>query len=81
MASSFFEIVQLPNGDFALQPMGGGSEHLVKISFGQEAKAYLAENDAAVAHAMINAAIKLVGDMREEAIRQSEAEEKPKTVH
>ncbi|WP_020409549.1 hypothetical protein [Hahella ganghwensis] len=79
---SYFEIVQLANGDFALQPAGeSSSEHLVKISFGADAKAFLADKDVDVAHAMIKAAIKVVGNMREEAKLKSSLETPSKTIH
>jgi len=80
-SGSYFEIVQLANGDFALQPAGGGQEHLVKISFGTDAKAFLAEKDVEVANAMITAAIKAVGAMREEAKVKLDMEAPSKTVH
>ncbi len=78
--SSVFEIVQLENGDFALQPVGGGKEHLVKISFGQDARAFLADEDVTVVKAMIQAAIKTVGDLREAAAKETE-EEPPRVLH
>ncbi len=80
-SGSYFEIVQLANGDFALQSAGGGREHLVKISFGADAKSFLADKDVEVANAMITAAIKAVGAMREEARVKSTMESPSKTVH
>ena len=80
--SSYFEIVQLENGDFALQPAGGeGNEHLVRISFGEDAKAFLAEQDVTVARAMIQAAIQTVGSIREEALKKQKDEDRPKILH
>ena len=79
--SSYFEIVQLENGDFALQPAGGGKDHLVKISFGEDAKAFLAKDDVTVARAMIQAAVQTVGVLREEAIKRRQDSEQPKILH
>jgi hypothetical protein len=79
--SSYFEIVLLENGDFALQPAGGSSEHLVKISFGVDAKAYLAEQDVTVARAMIQAAIQTVGVLREQAIKRKKDVEESRILH
>jgi len=79
--SSYFEIVQLENGDFALQPAGGGGAQLVKISFGEDAKSFLAGNDAVVARAMIQAAIHTVGALRDEEIKHRKFGQESKVIH
>lgn len=79
--SSYFEIVQLENGDFALQPAGEEGEHLVKISFGEDAKSFLSGHDAVVAKAMIQAAIQTVGALRDEAVKHKKSVEEPKVFH
>ena len=63
MTTSFLEIVELPNGEFALRRIDDDSAPLVKIRFSEEAQAMLQDRDMAVAKAMINAAIETVGDM------------------
>lgn len=79
--SGYFEIVQLEDGDFALQPAGGKKDHLVKISFGEEAKAFLGEDDVVVARAMIQAAIQAVSALRDEAVKRKKQVEAPKILH
>lgn len=79
--SHYFEVVQLDNGDFALQSRGDSSKHLIKISFSEEAKAFLGEEDVAVARAMIKAAILTVGHLRDDAAKRKNEEQEPKTIH
>ncbi len=81
MSTGVFEIVQLPNGDYALQPAGDAGEHLLKISFSQEAKAFLGDKDVSVAKAMIGAAVKAVENIRQDRIQAEEEEQKPTTIH
>ena len=76
-----FEIVQLPNGDYALQSVGEQNEQLVKISFGKEAKALLGENQVVIAKAMIGAAVKAVEGLRQEDMRRKEEQERPRVLH
>ena len=79
--SHYFEVVQLENGDFALQSMGDSRKHLVKISFSEDAKAFLGKEDVAVAQSMIKAAILAVGYLRDEAAKRKNEEQEPKTIH
>lgn len=82
MASShYFEVVQLENGDFALQSSEDSSKHLVKISFGEDAKAFLAKDDATVARAMIKAAILAVEELRDKSIERETEERSSQTLH
>lgn len=76
-----FEIVQLPNGDYALQSVGEQNEQLVKISFGKEAKAFLGENEVLIAKAMIAAAVKAVEGLRKDDLRKKEEQERPHILH
>ena len=62
MSPSFFEIVQLSNGDYALRRVDDNDAPLVKISFSQEAREMMADRDMAVAKAMIAAGIEAAGD-------------------
>ncbi|TVP54968.1 MAG: hypothetical protein EA349_10200 [Halomonadaceae bacterium] len=65
MPTSFLEIVELPNGEFALRRIDDESAPLVKIRFSRETRDMLQENDLAVAKAMITAGIEAVGSMSE----------------
>lgn len=62
MSPSFFEIVQLSNGDYALRRVDDNAAPLVKISFSAEAREMMADRDMAVARAMIAAGIEAAGD-------------------
>lgn len=64
MSPSFFEIVQLANGDYALRRVDDDeSEPLVRISFSQEARDMMEDRDMNVAKAMIAAGIEAAGDI------------------
>lgn len=63
MSPSYFEIVQLTNGDYALRRIDDDSAPLVKISFSEEAREMLEDRDMAVAKAMIAAGIEAVGNV------------------
>ncbi|WP_349306799.1 hypothetical protein [Marinobacter sp. CHS3-4] len=63
MSPSFFEIVQLSNGDYALRRVDDDSAPLVKISFSSEAKEMMEDRDMAVAKAMIAAGIEAAGNI------------------
>ena len=63
MSPSFFEIVQLTNGDYALRRIDDDSAPLVKISFSEEAREMMEDRDMSVAKAMIAAGIETVGNV------------------
>lgn len=63
MSPSFFEIVQLSNGDYALRRIDDDSAPLVKISFSDEAREMMEDRDMSVAKAMIAAGIEAVGNV------------------
>ncbi len=63
MSPSFYEIVQLSNGDFALRRVDDESAPLVKISFSSEAREMMEDRDMAVAKAMIAAGIEAAGNV------------------
>ncbi|MDX1589046.1 MAG: hypothetical protein R3296_08920 [Oleiphilaceae bacterium] len=65
MPTSFMEIVELPNGEFALKRIDDDGAPLVKIRFSRETRDMLQDNDLAVAKAMITAGIEAVGSMSE----------------
>jgi hypothetical protein len=63
MSPSFFEIVQLSNGDYALRRIDDDSAPLVKISFSDEAREMMEDRDMNVAKAMIAAGVEAVGNV------------------
>ena len=63
MSPSFFEIVQLSNGDYALRRIDDDSAPLVQISFSTEAREMMEDRDMNVAKAMITAGIEAVGNV------------------
>lgn len=63
MSASFFEIVQLKDGDYALRRIDDDeSSPLVRISFSSEAKDMLDDREMGVAKAMIAAGIEAAGN-------------------
>ncbi|OZB19663.1 MAG: hypothetical protein B7X58_02350 [Marinobacter sp. 34-60-7] len=63
MSPSFYEIVQLSNGDYALRRIDDDSAPLVRISFSQEAREMMEDRDVNVAKAMIAAGIEAAGNI------------------
>ncbi|TQV81367.1 hypothetical protein FKG94_09765 [Exilibacterium tricleocarpae] len=65
MPSSLFEIIELPNGDIALQRAGEEGEPVVCIRFSQESLYFLRESKFEVAKAMIEAGLEAASEMAE----------------
>ena len=63
MSPSFYEIVQLSNGDYALRRIDDDSAPLVRISFSQEAREMMEDRDMNGAKAMIAAGIEAAGNI------------------
>lgn len=63
MSPSFFEIVQLSDGEYALQRIDDDSAPLVRISFSSEAREMMNERDMSVAKAMIAAGVEAAGNV------------------
>ncbi|MGC8119416.1 hypothetical protein [Marinobacter sp. VGCF2001] len=63
MSPSFFEIVQLADGDYALRRIDDDAAPLVRISFSEEAREMLEDRDMSVAKAMIAAGIEAAGNI------------------
>ena len=64
MSASFFEIVQLKDGDYALRRIDDDQgSPLVRISFSSEAKDMLDDREMGVAKAMIAAGIEAAGNV------------------
>ena len=62
--AGFFEIVELSNGDVALRRADEqDSDALVRICFSEDAKASLQEHHLDVARVMLEAGVRLVGDL------------------
>jgi len=61
MTPSFYEIVELGDGDYALRRVDDDSAPLVRISFSPEARDMLDDRDLSVAKAMISAGIEAAG--------------------
>jgi len=64
--SSFYEIVELTNGDVALQRADEEGEPLVVIRFSEESLAFLGEAKFNVAKAMIEAGMDVAGELADE---------------
>lgn len=73
MSPSFFEIVQLNDGDYALKRVDDDSAPLVRISFSQEAREMMENRDMTVARSMIDAGIQAVGQIND-AVEWEEAD-------
>lgn len=61
MSASFFEIIQLTDGDYALRRIDDDAAPLVRISFSAEAREMMEDKEMAVTKAMIAAGIEAVG--------------------
>lgn len=65
MSSSVFEIVELPNGEIALQRAGDDGEPLVSIRFSSDSLYFLKSARFEVARAMIEAGLEVAGELAE----------------
>ena len=69
MSSSLYEIVELDNGEIALQRAGeDDAEPLVSIRFSDESLYYLNSARLLVAKAMIEAGLEVLGDLSEDTV-------------
>ncbi len=75
MASTFYEIVELSDGEIALQRADGDGEPLIRISLSEEVKFYLQEQYIDVARAMINAGVRAFGQLQEEPDQEVDEED------
>jgi hypothetical protein len=71
MSPSFFEIIQLSNGDYALRRVDDDGAPLVRISFSEEAKDMMDDRQMQVAKAMIAAGIDAAGDSTQDVDEDS----------
>jgi hypothetical protein len=80
MASSLFELIELPDGEFALQRSGEEGEPLVRIEFSEEARVYLLDSGLDVARAMIDAGIEAIEQLGAEVSVHAERASR-RTLH
>jgi hypothetical protein len=66
MTTTLYEIVILPDGDFALQRTDEPEEPLIRIHFSEEARTMLQSAGMDVAKAMIDAGIDMVEQLGDE---------------
>ena len=82
MSSPYYEIVQLADGEIALQRIDDESEPLVRITFSDEVKFFLQEQYVDVAKAMINTGIRVVGQLQDgEEIESEDDAGASQTLH
>lgn len=85
--SSLYEIVELPNGEIALQRADeagvDGAEPLVSIRFSEESLYFLNGAKLDVAKAMIEAGLEAAGDVEDDDSNDfsSYDEDEPRTLH
>jgi len=80
MSNSYYEIIELANGEYALQRVDGDGEPLVRIKFSDEVKYYLEDRCIDVAKAMINTGIQSVGAIQREDSREKLTAEQMEAV-
>jgi hypothetical protein len=79
--SSFLEIVELANGDIALQRSEEEGEPLVVIQFSEESRVYLMDATLEVARAMIQAGIQTAAKLAEQVeLEMEDGEEQPSRI-
>ena len=82
MSTTLYEIIMLPDGDFALQRADEQEEPLIRIHFSDEARVMLQSAGMDVAKAMIDAGIDMVEQLGEELPEEMEEErDEPRIVH
>jgi hypothetical protein len=83
VTSSFLEIVELANGDIALQRAEDEDEPLVVIQFSEESRVYLMDATLEVARAMIQAGIQAAANMaeRDDIEFDEVADDAPRIIH
>ncbi|MDX1451106.1 MAG: hypothetical protein R3183_01010 [Oleiphilaceae bacterium] len=81
MNSSFLEIVELEDGEYALQRMDSTDEPLVIIRFSEEVGEFLKEHEAAIAKAMIGAGVQAASSLSKAIIEAEENADGTRTLH
>lgn len=80
MSTTFYEIVVLADGDFALRRTDEPEEPLIRIHFSDETKGLLQDASFTVVKAMIDAGIDMVEKLGDKAPEPA-AEGEPRTIH
>ena len=80
MPTSFLEIIELDDGDIALQRTEDDSEPLVRIRFSEESRLYMMDSGLEVAKAMIQAGIAAAAAIAEHNEQENSSDE-PRVVH
>lgn len=74
--STLYEIIELPNGDIALQRADEEEgEPLVSIRFSKESMYFLNDAKIEVAKAMIEAGLEVAGEIQDQAMAENEEDE------
>ncbi len=81
MSSSYLEIVELEDGDFALQRMDSEEAPLVIISFSEEVTEFLQDNQVAVAKAMLGAGVQAASAISKAMVEAESDSAEGKTLH
>jgi len=81
MSTALYEIVMLPNGDFALQRADENEEPLIRIHFSEDARAMLQDAGMDVAKAMIDAGIDVVEQLGEESEQEEQDYRRQQVFH
>jgi len=81
MPNSYYEIVELENGEIALKRVDSDGEPLVRVSFSDEVKFYLQDQCIDIAKAMINTGIQIVGQIQETDDYEEGESEQIHTLH
>lgn len=81
MSSSFLEIVELEDGEYALQRMDSEEEPLVIVRFSDEVGEYLKEHQPAIAKAMIGAGVQAASNLSKAMLEAEEKGEVSQTLH
>lgn len=78
---TLMEIVQLPDGDYALQAVDEPGSPLVRIHLGEETRAFAGDDEVVIVKAMIAAAVKTVQGLRQKRDAQRSREQEERIVH
>lgn len=85
MSIALYEIVMLPDGDFALRRADENEEPLIRIHFSDDALQLLQDASMDVAKAMIDAGIDRVEELGEEQLNDdqsvAEGEAQERVIH
>lgn len=82
MSSAYLEIIELENGEYALQRADDkDAAPLVKIAFSKEAKEFLQEHDETVAKAMFNGGIQAVSVITRQMAEAEARSEESRVIH